>query len=159
MSSKNLSWLIVAMLIAGSAAVYAATTDFTANGTIVVPSVPGIGITADLLILGGSAESWSYNPGASRRFTVTNPDSNRSFIVGSADTAVRSLQVYNSSNVQVLCIPNSIPGSSFATIPAASGTYSVVPAVTYCRSRVRDLRLIPKVPLLVPYLGAELISP
>ena len=135
MTPKKLSLIVIVVLGLASIA-YATTNSFVANGPIIVPAVPGNGVTADLLIMNGSAESWRYDNTASRVFTVTNPDPNDSFIVGSTNPAVKSLRVYNSSDVMVLCLPNTIPGSSFAALPIASDTYSVIPASVYCPTRL-----------------------
>ena len=143
MTPKKLS-LIVIIVLGLASVVYAATTDFRANANVIVPNVPGNGVTADLLIMDGSAESWRYDSTASRVFTVTNPDSNDIFIVGSANPAVKSLRVYNSSGVRVVCINNRMPGSSFVALPTTSGTYSAIPASTYCITRAPRPRPIPR---------------
>ena len=135
MTPKKLSLIVIAVLGLASV-VYAATTDFQANANVIVPNVPGAGVTADLLIFDGSAESWRYDSTASRVFTVTNPDPNDNFIVGSANPAVKSLRVYNSGGTQVVCVNNTMPGSSFVALPTSSGTYSVIPSSVYCPTRI-----------------------
>ncbi len=130
LSASLLCCLAVAWLV------YATTTDFTANGGIVVPEVPGLGVTADLIIFDGSAESWSYDTSQPRYFTVTNPDPDHNFIVGSANPAARSLLVYNSSGSRVRCINNTIPGSSFVALPTNSDTFRVLPSSSLCPVRL-----------------------
>ncbi|MEK7569032.1 MAG: peptidoglycan-binding domain-containing protein [Patescibacteria group bacterium] len=109
---------------------FAATNDFTANSNITVSGVTFGSITADMLILSGStAESWLFNSGA---FSATNPGS--AFQVGSSDSAVKSIQVASGGSTLV-CSENTTPGTSYATLPTASGTYTISPsATTACTS-------------------------
>jgi len=120
--TPKLVLFLVALLLAFP--VLAATTDFTADGNITVDTVTfGTG-TADMLIMTGStAESWEYSSGA---FTVTNPGS---FKVGSANAAVKGIQVTLAGNV-VACVKNSTAGTSYVTVPSTDTTYTIVPITT-----------------------------
>ena len=103
----------------------AATNDFTANGNITVSSVSFGSGTADMLIFSGStAASWLFNGGV---FTVTDPGS--AFHVGSSDSSVKSIQISQSGSTLV-CAENTTPGTSYAALPTASGTYTVAPSST-----------------------------
>lgn len=126
---RIISSSIVVLLLTLPALVLAATTDFTANGNITVPSVTFGSSTADMLILNGStAQSWSFSSGA---FTVTNPGT---FEVGSSNGSVKSVQ-FSSGGSTLACSENTTPGTSFATAPTAAGTYTVTPStVSQCTS-------------------------
>lgn len=108
----------------------AATSDFTANSNISVSGVTfGLGSTSMVIMNGSTAESWLFNSGA---FTVTNPGS--AFNVSSTDSAVKSIQV-TSGATTLLCSENTTPGTSYATLPTTTGTYTVLPsATTACSS-------------------------
>lgn len=104
---------------------FAATNDFVADANITVSAVTFGGSTADMIIFSGStAESWTFNSGA---FTVTNPGS--AFQVGSSDSSVKSMKISQGSSV-VVCTENTTPGTSYATLPTSSGTYTVAPSAT-----------------------------
>jgi hypothetical protein len=97
---------------------------FTANGNINVSQVVFGSTFADLIIFSGSAsDSWSFNSGI---FSVTNPGV---FKVGSADTAVKSIIVKNGST-PVVCAQNTIPGTSYVTLPTTAATYNIEPSAT-----------------------------
>lgn len=117
--------LAIISLILLPSFVFAATDDFVAGSDITVANVTfGVG-TADMLILNGStAESWTFNNGA---FTATNPGS--AFKVGSSDSSVKSIQISQSGNT-IVCSENTTPGTSFATLPTSSGTYTITPSAT-----------------------------
>ena len=104
---------------------FAATNDFVADGNITVSAVTfGTG-TADMIIFSGStAESWTFNSGA---FTVTNPGS--AFQVGSSDSSVKSMKISSAGSV-VVCTENTTPGTSYATLPTSSATYTIEPSAT-----------------------------
>lgn len=120
-------WLAATLLALPAQGVSAATTDFTANGNISVPSVTFGDGTATMLIMSGStAESWSF---ASGTFTVTNPGS--SFKVGSSDSAVQKITA-TQGGATVSCEDNTNPGSTGMTLPVDSGTYTIVPATGGC---------------------------
>lgn len=103
----------------------AATNDFVADANITVSAVTfGVG-TADMIIFSGStAESWTFNSGT---FTVVNPGS--SFQVGSSDSNVKSMKISSGGSVLV-CTENTTPGTTYATLPTNSGTYTVEPSAT-----------------------------
>jgi hypothetical protein len=104
--------------------VFAATTDFTANGDVTVSGVTfGSGTTNMLIMSGSTAESWVFNAGA---FTVTNPGT---FQVGSSDSAVKSIQISQSDTVQA-CAENTTAGTSYVTVPTTAGTYTITPSST-----------------------------
>ncbi len=130
--------LIVSLcsLAFSTTSLYAATTDFVADGDITVRDVAGTGVTADLIIKNGSrAESWTYDNTADKYFKVTNPDSTNTFkvvSVASNTSGVSSFHVNNSSGVEVACINNATPGSSYIELSSTSGTYSVYPSNTSC---------------------------
>ncbi|MEK7148325.1 MAG: peptidoglycan-binding domain-containing protein [Patescibacteria group bacterium] len=130
MYKKTKLLLVVLALLIFPTVGIAATNDFVANSNITVSGVTFGSITADMLILSGStAESWLFNSGA---FSATNPGS--AFQVGSSDSAVKSIQVSQSGSTLV-CSENTIPGTSYATLPTASGTYTISPsATTACTS-------------------------
>ncbi len=124
---KRITISIIFLLLLSLPAL-AATTDFIADGDITVDSVTFGSGTADMLILNGSsAESWSYSSGT---FTVINPDSTAGFKIGSADSAVKSVKIKNSANTTVACGENTVPGTSYASLPTVADTYSVEPSVT-----------------------------
>ncbi len=107
------------------ALVLAATSDFVANGNITVSGVTfGAGTTSMVIVNGSTAESWLFNSGA---FTVTNPGT--AFNVSSSDSTVKSIQV-TSGATTLLCSENTTPGTSYATLPSAPGTYTVLPSAT-----------------------------
>lgn len=110
--------------------VFAATTDFVANGNITVSGVTFGSGTANMIILSGSqAQSWTFSSGA---FTVINPGS--AFQVGSSNSSVKSIQV-SQSGTTLVCQENSTPGTSAVTLPTTAGTYTVSPsATTQCTS-------------------------
>ena len=115
---KLFSAIILLILISPA---LAATNDFTADGNITVSSVTFGAGTADMLILDTStAESWSFSSGT---FTVTNPGT---FIVGSSDSAVKSIKVTQGGS-DVACAENTTPGTSYVTLPTSSATYTVEP--------------------------------
>ena len=130
MYKKTKLLLVVLALLIFPTVGIAATNDFVANSNITVSGVTFGSITADMLILSGStAESWLFNSGA---FSATNPGS--AFQVGSSDSAVKSIQV-TSGGTTLVCSENTTPGTSFATLPTASGTYTISPsATTACTS-------------------------
>ena len=104
--------------------VFAATNDFTADADITVSSVTFGDVTADMLILDTStAESWTFDGGT---FTVVNPGT---FKVGSSDSSVVSIKITLGGTNRV-CEENSTPGTSYATVPTAAGTYTIVPSTT-----------------------------
>jgi peptidoglycan hydrolase-like protein with peptidoglycan-binding domain len=116
--------VILISLLVLPAVSFAATDDFIAGSDITVANVTFGAGTADMLILNGStAESWTFDSGA---FTATNPGT---FKVGSSDSIVKSIQVTQSGSTLV-CSENSTPGTSFATLPTSSGTYTIVPSAT-----------------------------
>jgi|GEM_PF-1950744 len=105
--------------------VFAAVTNFVANGNITVSGVTFGLTTANMIIMNGStAESWSFNNGA---FTAINPGS--AFNVGSSDASVKSIQV-TSGSTTLVCSQNTTPGTSYATLPTTPGTYTVLPSAT-----------------------------
>lgn len=117
--------LLTILVLFAPVAVFAATNDFVANGNITVAGVSFGAGTADMLIMSGSgSESWLFSSGT---FTVTNPSS--AFQVGSSDSAVKSIQV-SQSGTTLACSENSTPGTSYVTLPATAGTYTVSPSVT-----------------------------
>lgn len=129
--SKKIKFLLVSLLLAALPTVgFAATNDFTADGNITVSGVTFGSTVADMLIFSGStAESWLFSSGA---FTATNPGV--AFQVGSSDAAVKSIQVSQGSSTLV-CGENTTPGTSYATLPTTSGTYTISPsATTACTS-------------------------
>ena len=130
MYKKTKLLLATFVLLALPTVGFAATNDFTANSNITVSGVTFGSITASMLIFSGStAESWLFNSGA---FTSTNPGS--AFQVGSSDSAVKSIQVASGGSTLV-CSENTTPGTSYATLPTASGTYTISPsATTACTS-------------------------
>ncbi len=124
--------------------VLAAVTDFTADGDIVVSGVVlyESGSTDDLLILSGStAESFSFND-STTIFTVTNPDTDSYFRVGSSNSTVKSIYVKKSSGDNMACATNPSPGTSYVTVPTTAAEYAVYPsantnfATTDCCSTV-----------------------
>ncbi|NOY35922.1 MAG: peptidoglycan-binding protein [bacterium] len=125
MNMKNLRFFIVLVsLLALPSAMFAATNDFTASSNVTVSNVTFGSTVADMLILSGStAESWLFSSGT---FSVTNPGT---FKVGSSDSSVKSIQVSQSGSVLV-CSENTTPGTSYATLPTSSGTYTVAPSAT-----------------------------
>jgi len=125
MKIKSLRFLIVLVsLFALPSAIFAATNDFTASSDITVSNVTFGSTVADMLILSGStAESWLFSNGT---FSVTNPGT---FKVGSSDSSVKSIQVSQGGSVLV-CAENTTPGTSYATLPTSSGTYTVAPSAT-----------------------------
>ncbi|MFH1534763.1 MAG: peptidoglycan-binding protein [Patescibacteria group bacterium] len=104
---------------------FAATTDFVADGNITVSAVTfGTG-TADMIIFSGStAESWTFSSGT---FTATNPGS--AFQVGSSDSSIKSMKISSGGSV-VVCAENTTPGTSYATLPTSSATYTIEPSAT-----------------------------
>jgi hypothetical protein len=135
---KYLFTLFLLLFVFTSSVSFAATTDFVANGDITVSSVAGAGapnvnydpLTANLLIMSGSqTESWTYNAGT---FTVTNPDSTNPFQVGSADSSIISIRVNDNAGAQAVCADNTTPGTSYVTLPTASGTYNVYGSSSVC---------------------------
>ena len=130
MYKKTKLLLATFVLLALPTVGFAATNDFTANSNITISGVTFGSITADMLIFSGStAESWLFNNGA---FSATNPGS--AFQVGSSDSAVKSIQVASGGSTLV-CSENTTPGTSYATLPTASGTYTINPsATTACTS-------------------------
>ncbi|MEW5908130.1 MAG: peptidoglycan-binding protein [Patescibacteria group bacterium] len=105
--------------------IFAATNDFVADANITVSAVTFGASTADMIIFNGStAESWTFNSGA---FTVTNPGS--AFKVGSSDGNVKSIKISSGGSVLV-CTENTTPGTSYATSPTSSGTYTIEPSST-----------------------------
>ena len=104
---------------------FAATTDFVADGNITVSAVTfGTG-TADMIIFSGStAESWTFSSGT---FIATNPGS--AFQVGSSDSSVKSMKISSGGSV-VVCTENTTPGTSYATLPTSSATYTIEPSAT-----------------------------
>lgn len=101
---------------------FAATNDFVADGNITVSSVTFDNTSVDMIIFSGStAESWSYNSGT---FTVTNPGS---FMVGSASGSVKSISVTRGGSTAA-CGVNSIPGTSYLTLPTTAGIYTIIPS-------------------------------
>src|SRR3989344_6080650 len=120
--------LLLVTVLAGVFA-FAATTDFTADSNITVPSVTG-DVTANMIIFSGSqAESWNYDGGI---FTVTNANGS-TFKVGSSDASVLCLKVNTSLNALADQTPNTTPGVTSLTIPTG-GTYIVYPSGTACSS-------------------------
>lgn len=112
------------------ALVFAATNDFVANGNVIIPGVTfGVSTTNMLIMNGSTAESWSFTSGV---LTVTNPGA--AFTISSSDSEVKSIQI-TSGATTLACSENTTPGTSYATLPAASGTYTVLPsATTQCTS-------------------------
>ncbi|MDD5071893.1 MAG: hypothetical protein PHQ42_04130, partial [Patescibacteria group bacterium] len=105
--------------------VFAATTDFTANGDITVTGVTFGDTAIDVTILDEStAESWSFDSGT---FTVTNPGS--AFKVACSDTNVKAISV-TSGSATLACAKNSTPGTSYVTFPTTSGTYTLTLTTT-----------------------------
>jgi len=120
---KNILITALALLVF-TLPVLAATTDFTADGNIVVSGVTIYegGLTDDLLILTTStAESFNFNSGV---FTVTNPGT---FKIGSSNSTVKSIYVKKSGSA-VACAVNSSPGSSYVTLPTTAADYIVYPS-------------------------------
>lgn len=111
-------------------ALLAATNDFIADSNITVSGVTFGSITTDMLIFSGStAENWLFNGGA---FTVTNPGT--AFRVGSSNSAVKSIHVSLGGSTLV-CNENITAGTSYATLPITSGTYTINPSsVAQCTS-------------------------
>lgn len=107
----------------------AATTDFTADGDVTVPSVVYGSVTADLLILNGSkAESWNFDSG---NFIVTNSDTTNPFRVGSSNSDVKSIRVKVQAGSEVACTNNTTPGTSYVEVPAV-GAYAAYPSAELC---------------------------
>ena len=118
-------YLSVVLALLLPALVFAVVIDFTANNNITVSGVTFGSGSANMIIMNGStAQSWSQSSGA---FTVTNPGS--AFNVGSADSAVKSIQI-TSSGSTVVCSANTTPGTSYSTLPTTAGTYTVIPSAT-----------------------------
>jgi len=117
--------LAILSIISVPIIILAATDDFVADSDITIANVTFGAGTADMLILNGStAASFVFNSGA---FTVTDPGS--AFKVGSSDSTVKSIQITQSGSTLV-CSENTTPGTSSATLPTASGTYTVEPSTT-----------------------------
>ena len=118
-------YLLISLFLLLPLIIFAATSDFTANGNTTVPGVTFGSDTVSMLIFSGStAESWIFNGGT---FTVTNPGS--AFNVGSSDSSVKSVQISQGSST-LICAENSTPGTSYATVPTTAGTYTIAPSAT-----------------------------
>lgn len=116
--------LLALVFVLPAASLYAATTDFVANGDITISSVSEAGVTADLTILNGStAESWTFNSGV---FSVTNPDLASFFRMRAS--GVSSIRVRDSNNTEVACSN----GSNYVQLPPVSGTFDVFPSNSAC---------------------------
>ena len=115
----------IALILLVAVPTLAATTDFEANNNITVTGVTFGNTTAELLIISGSkAVSWAFNSGA---FTVIDPNSTASFMVGSADSSVGSIKATNSGGTAVACSSNTTPGTSYVTLPTGADTYTIAP--------------------------------
>ncbi len=123
MTKKIVLTIVLSLLLAMP--VYAATTDFTADGNITVESVIGTNVTANLLIMSGStAQSWTISGGA---MTVTNPGT---FNIGSSNTNVGSIR--GTATGSDKCANNSTPGSSYLTLPSDGLVYTITPQNGVC---------------------------
>lgn len=115
-------------LLSLSVTVHAATTDFVADGDVVVDGVTGSNVTADMTILSGSsAESWTYTSGV---FVVTNPDATAGFKITSAEGA--SIRAVDSNSRQVACVDNITPDVSRVVLPTTSNSYTVYASDAVC---------------------------
>lgn len=134
---KKLIILSSFFLLAVSSAVLAATNDFIADADITVSGVTFGSTTTDMTIMNGSAaESWSFNNGV---FTVTNGDPTGPFKVSSADVNVKSFYVMSGSSVAA-CQENTTPGTSYVSVPANSGAYTLEPSAnTNCQANCAQL--------------------
>ncbi len=105
--------------------IFGATNDFVAGSDFTVADVTFGSTTADMTIFSGStAGEISFDAGV---FTVTNPASD--FKIGSSDSTVKSMQISKDGAV-VTCSENSTAGTSYATLPTGSGTYTIRPSAT-----------------------------
>lgn len=121
---KTITITVLALLFVAGVA-WAAVTDFTADGNIVVSGVTLYegGTTDDLLILTNStAESFNFNSGV---FTVSNPGS--AFKVGSSNSTVKSIYV-RKAGTAVACAVNTTEGTSYVSLPTATADYVVYPS-------------------------------
>jgi len=121
---KNTLITVLALLVF-ALPVLAATTDFTADGNIVISGVTVYesGSTDNLLILTAStAESFNFNGGI---FTVTNPGS--AFNVGSLSDTVKSIYV-KKAGIAVACAVNTTAGTSYVSLPTTAADYVVSPS-------------------------------
>ncbi len=124
--NKFKTFLVISLLFIVANVAYAVSSNFQASSNIIVSNVAFSQGEADLLIMEGSqAESFNYNSGI---FSVTNPDSENLFKVGSLDSDAKAIRLLNSESELIDCVKNHNLGEDYISLPTDSGTYFLEPS-------------------------------